>query len=105
MAEKIKVTPEELISAAAELDGSAQAIKNITDQMINLISGINSNVWGGEASSSFIRKFQDMQSGINKMCKRTEDQAKHLKTIGEEYKKTEQANMAAAKALKNQFTS
>lgn len=103
MADVIKVSPEKLKSTATSLGSIGKSIKKTTGEMLTLVTGISQNVWSGEASGSFIKKFQGMQTDITKMCKRLEEQSSHLSTIASEYKTTEAANKAAAAKLKNQI--
>lgn len=101
MSDVIKVSPEKLKSSAASLGSTGKSIKKTTGQMLTLVTGISQSVWSGEASGSFIKKFQGLQTDITNMCKRLDDQATHLNTIATEYSTTETANKAAAAKLKN----
>ncbi|MBR0410716.1 MAG: WXG100 family type VII secretion target [Eubacterium sp.] len=102
MADIIKVSPEKLTASAASLGSIGKSIKKTTGQMLTLVTGISQNVWSGEASGAFVRKFQGLQTDITKMCRRLDEQSSHLKTIAKEYQTTEAANKAAAARLKNQ---
>ncbi len=104
MADVIKVRPEKLTASSSSLKTIGNSIKKTTGQMLTLVTGISQNVWSGEASGSFIKKFQGLQTDVNKMCKRLDEQAAHLKTIASEYRTTEEANKAATARLKKQVT-
>jgi WXG100 family type VII secretion target len=103
MADFIKVTPEQLKATASSMESVGNSIKNTTSSMLSEVSGISQNIWSGEASGTFIKKFQGMQTDINKMCKRLNEQSKHLAAIAAEYSKSEEANKTAAASLKNQL--
>lgn len=103
MADFIKVTPEQLKASAASMESVGNSIKNTTSSMLAEVSGISQNIWSGEASGTFIKKFQGMHGDIGKMCNRLRDQSKHLASIAAEYSKSEEANKTAAARLKNQI--
>ena len=104
MADVIKVSPEKLKASAASMGSTGKAIKKTTGQMLSLVTGISKNVWSGEASGSFIKKFHGLQTDVTKMCKRLDEQSAHLNTIATEYRTTENANKAAAAKLKQSFS-
>ncbi len=101
MADIIKVSPEKLKATAASMGTIGKSIKNTTGQMLSLVTGISQNVWSGEASSSFIRKFSGLQNDVTKMCKRLDEQSSHLNSIASEYRTAEESNKAAAARLKS----
>lgn len=101
MADLINVTPEKLKATAISFGDTGQKVKRTTSDMLQLVRGISNSIWSGEASSSFITKFNGLETDINKMCKMIEEEAQHLTSIAQEYQIAEAQNKQAADALKN----
>ena len=53
--------------------------------MLQLVRGISSSIWSGEASSIYLGKFNGLDADIAKMCKMIEEESQHLTTIAQEY--------------------
>ena len=104
MADLINVTPEKLKSTAVSFQQTGQNVKRTTSDMLQLVRGISSSIWSGEASSSFINKFSGLEADINKMCKMIEEEVQHLTSIAQEYILAEQNKQVAA-TLKNNVIS
>lgn len=105
MAALINVTPEKLKSTAVSFQQTGQNVKRTTSDMLQLVRGISSSIWSGEASSSFINKFSGLEADINKMCKMIEEEAQHLTSIAQEYILAEEQNKQVAATLKNNVIS
>lgn len=106
MADLINVTPEKLKSTAVSFQQTGQNVKRTTSDMLQLVRGISSSIWSGEASSSFINKFSGLEADINKMCKMIEEEeAQHLTSIAQEYILAEEQNKQVAATLKNNVIS
>lgn len=101
MRDIINVTPEKLKSTATSFQQTGAEIKKTTTDMIQLINGISSSIWSGEASNSYIGKFKGLETDINKMCKMIEEEVNHLTEIAREYQLAEEQNKQIAAALKN----
>ena len=105
MADLINVTPEKLKSTAVSFQQTGQNVKRTTSDRLQLVRGISSSIWSGEASSSFINKFSGLEADINKMCKMIEEEAQHLTSIAQEYILAEEQNKQVAATLKNNVIS
>lgn len=105
MTDLINVTPEKLKSTAVSFQQTGQNVKRTTSDMLQLVRGISSSIWSGEASSSFINKFSGLEADINKMCKMIEEEAQHLTSIAQEYILAEEQNKQVAATLKNNVIS
>lgn len=105
MTDLINVTPEKLKSTAVSFQQTGQNVKRTTSDMLQLVRGISSSIWSGEASSSFINKFSGLEADINKMCKMIEEEAQHLTSIAQEYILAEEQNKQVAATLKNNIIS
>lgn len=101
MADLINVTPEKLKATASSFQQTGQDVKKTTSDMLQLVKGISSSIWSGEASSSFIAKFSGLEADITKMCKMIEEESQHLTAIAQEYQMAEAQSKQVADALKN----
>ena len=100
MADLINVTPEKLKSTAVSFQQTGQNVKRTTSDMLQLVRGISSSIWSGEASSSFINKFSGLEAD-----KMIEEEAQHLTSIAQEYILAEEQNKQVAAMLKNNVIS
>ena len=64
MADLINVTPEKLKATASSFQQAGKDVKKTTSDMLQLVRGISSSIWSGEASSIYLggcRYRQDVQ--------------------------------------------
>ena len=99
MADLINVTPEKLKATASSFQQAGKDVKKTTSDMLQLVRGISSSIWSGEASSIYLGKFNGLD--IAKMCKMIEEESQHLTTIAQEYQLAEEQNKQVAATLKN----
>ena len=59
MADLINVTPEKLKATASSFQQAGKDVKKTTSDMLQLVRGISSSIWSGEASSIYLGKFND----------------------------------------------
>lgn len=88
----LKVTPEELIAAAAEFRTEGGSITTLTTEMTNLVQGLSS-VWEGEAAMTYINQFRGLEDDIQKLTKMVQEHADDLESMAEAYRSTEQSLM------------
>lgn len=62
----LKVTPEQLISAANDFSSCGTTIRNITSNMTNTVNGLSS-AFTGEDASAYIAKFKGLQDDIERL--------------------------------------
>ena len=98
MADLINVTPEKLKATASSFQQAGKDVKKTTSDMLQLVRGISSSIWSGEASSIYLGKFNGLDA---KMCKMIEEESQHLTTIAQEYQLAEEQNKQVAATLKN----
>ena len=98
MADLINVTPEKLKATASSFQQAGKDVKKTTSDMLQLVRGISSSIWSGEASSIYLGKFNGLDADIAKMCK---EESQHLTTIAQEYQLAEEQNKQVAATLKN----
>lgn len=101
MADLINVTPEKLKATASSFQQAGKDVKKTTSDMLQLVRGISSSIWSGEASSIYLGKFNGLDADIAKMCKMIEEESQHLTTIAQEYQLAEEQNKQVAATLKN----
>jgi len=100
MAYTLKVTPEQLLSAASQFESTSNNIKAQTSNMTNLVSQISGSVWSGEAATAYKNKFRALDDDISRMITTiNKEVVQDLKTIAQQYKTTEQKNISDAGSL------
>ena len=97
MADLINVTPEKLKATASSFQQAGKDVKKTTSDMLQLVRGISSSIWSGEASSIYLGKFNGLDADIAKI----EEESQHLTTIAQEYQLAEEQNKQVAATLKN----
>ena len=95
----IRVTPEELKSAAARMESKSQEIQTRTQQMTELVNTLTGRIWSGEAQAEYSRKFTGLQDDITKLHKMIKDQVEHLNIIANEYQTVENTNKETSASL------
>ena len=60
MADLINVTPEKLKATASSFQQAGKDVKKTTSDMLQLVRGISSSIWSGEASSIYLGKFNGL---------------------------------------------
>lgn len=101
MADLINVTPEKLKETASSFQQTGKDVRKTTSEMLQLVRGISSSIWSGEASSMYLSKFNGLDADIAKMCKMIEEESQHLTAIAQEYQLAEEQNKQVAATLKN----
>lgn len=94
----LKVTPEELQSTAGEFSSKGNSIKGLMDQMMGIVKNLSGS-WQGEASATYLRKFQGLQTDIDKMNRMIQEHVQDLNTMAEQYKQAENTNMEQGQGL------
>lgn len=87
----IKVSPEKLISTASEFSNSGSTINGLTNQMSTIVSSLSSS-WEGEASTTYISKFKQLDDDINTLNKMIQEHVSDLQQMAGIYKNAEQSN-------------
>lgn len=87
----LKVTPEQLETAAGEFSSKGTVVGNLTSQMTQLVEGLAS-VWEGEAATSYTTKFRQLDDDIQKMIRMIQEHADDLNEMARVYRDAETAN-------------
>ena len=69
MADLINVTPEKLKATASSFQQAGKDVKKTTSDMLQLVRGISSSIWSGEASSIYLVNLMDWMP-ISPRCAR-----------------------------------
>lgn len=94
----LRVTPERLQSTAAEFSGKASTVQGLTNQMLELVRGLN-GIWQGEASTSYAQKFNSLEDDMARIYKMITEHSNDLNTMAEEFMKVEKENMEESSGL------
>ncbi len=94
----LKVSPEQLISAAENFNTEGNNIRSITDEMMNKVTSLTS-VWEGEASQAYINKFKNLEDDIQRMLGMINEHVTDLNDMASEYSRAEQENADLASSL------
>lgn len=80
----LRVTPEELISAASEFQSEGDKIHNITQEMMNTVNSLKAS-FQGETAAAYFEKFNQLQDDMDRIFGKIKEHAADLTAIGEEY--------------------
>ena len=92
MADVIRVSPEKVTSSAGVFESTATEVKSLTTNMTATVQSLTGRVWSGEAQAAYAAKFNSLQGDINKLHQQIVKTAADLKTIANEFKRTEEQN-------------
>lgn len=95
----LKVTPEELIATSTEFSSADSEVSNLTKQMLETIRSIAS--WIGEANTSYVTKFNTLETEMNKIHAMIDEHVQDLLAMARNYQDAETANMETAQALQS----
>lgn len=94
----IKVTPEEMISAASELSGYVSTMNECFQQMKNTMQQSES-YWVGEAGEAHRKLYQDQVAKTEEIIARYTEHVRDLNTMAGVYTEAEQQAAAVADEL------
>ena len=94
----IKVSPQLLSSTASEFSTQGSTISNLTEEMMNLITGMSST-WEGEAATAYITKFRGLEDDIQKMTRMVQEHSQDLQEMAQIYADADMANAEEANSL------
>ena len=100
----IKVAPESLAQTAGEFGTKATTLQGVTNEMMNLITGLSST-WGGDAAQAYLNKFKGLQSDMDRMFRMVNEHSTDLQNMATAYANAEKANASAAQGLSNNIIS
>lgn len=98
MTGNLLVTPEKLITASQEFSNYATQVNNLTQQMTQIVTGLQST-WAGEANTAFTTKFNQLQDDMTRMHKMITEHSTDLQEMARNYQQAEQANIQTSGSL------
>ena len=87
----LKVTPEELMSKAAELSAAGSTVRNITASMTEIINSLSA-VWQGDDATAYTAKFNGLQDDIDKIHGKIQEHVNDLNDMAASYRGALQAS-------------
>lgn len=94
----LRVTPEQLESAAGEFSNKATTVGTLTSNMMDLVNNLNSS-WEGEAATAYTSRFNQLEDDIQKMIAMVQEHSNDLIEMAQVYREAETANTEEAEAL------
>jgi WXG100 family type VII secretion target len=94
----LKVSPEQLTSAATEFSACGTTVRNITAAMTDIVTGLSS-VWTGEDASAYSAKFGGLQDDIDRMHAMIQEHVTDLNEMARLYSNATTSNVTEIEAL------
>ncbi len=94
----LKVDPQKLISTADEFNATGTQIKGLTENMMSKVKSMSS-AWEGEASTTYINKFGELQDDMDRMFRMIQEHVKDLNDMAQQYITAENANIDLGSGL------
>ena len=94
----LKVTPEQLISAASDFQTKGNTINTLTGEMMTLVTGLSS-AWEGDAATAYITKFKSLEDDIQKLVNMVREHSNDLNEMAKVYQNAESQNAEEASGL------
>ena len=96
---KLRVTPERLIQSAEVFSSKATSIASVTTEMTNLVTGLATSIWQGDAANAVISRFRQLDDDIQKIVGMVNEHSKDLTEMAGNYKTAETLNEDMANSL------
>lgn len=94
----LMVTPTQLRSAANEFDSVATQVSNLTQNMLDKVTALNT-IWQGDAAVAYTTKFKGLQDDILRMQNMIKEHVVDLQGMAGTYDAAEKANIEATNTL------
>lgn len=101
MANYLKVSTQELRTASGNFSSCGSEVRNLTSQMLSLISGISGTIWEGDAASTYRSKFAALDQDMQKINTMIQEHVDDLNTMATEFETAEQKAQEEASSLKS----
>lgn len=95
---KILVTTEVLRSTASEFQGAMTQIQNYTSMMVEETNGLSAK-FQGDAATTYINKFNQLQDDIAKVADLVNKHVTELNEMADNYEASQGRNIDKAEAL------
>ena len=100
MARNIQVTPEQLESTAARIDGLAADYKSQYEQLYNETNNLAAT-WNGADNTAFVNQIEGFKDDLQAMYTRMTEYADFLRKSAKAYGDTQATVITESKKLKN----
>lgn len=94
----LKVSPEQLTSAATEFSACGTTVRNITAAMTDIVTGLSS-AWAGEDATAYVAKFNGLQDDIGRMHAMIQEHVTDLNEMAKIYVGATESNVTEIEAL------
>lgn len=94
----LRVTPEELQRTASSFSARGKNIASTTEGMMNLVTNLVS-MWEGDASTSYIKTFSNLQENILRINQKIQEHASDLNEIAQNFIRAEDSMTQSNSAL------
>ena len=94
----IKVSPSVLKSKAADFATEGNKIQSIMTEMMSAVTNL-SNYWTGEAATTYINRFRQLQDDITRMVKMCTEHSNDLQEMADVYLEFDQSAAELASGL------
>lgn len=98
--ESIKVTPENLIAKAGQVDSEAREYYNEYRGLLSDVESLTGSDWTGEDANKFREKVEGFEPDFNKMKKLMNEYAIFLREAAKNYQNTQENVIASIKSLR-----
>ena len=95
----IRVTSTELNNASQEFLRAGTNIKNLTNNMLNIVQELSST-WSGEAATAYYNKLKSTETGMNRMYDKIVKSSTNLSEMATVYENAEKTNVDLTASLK-----
>lgn len=87
----LRVEPQDLINTADLFAGSGSELRDVTSEMMSLITGLNS-VWDGDTAAEYILKFSALDDDMERMSSMISEHVADLQDMAAAYESAEIEN-------------
>ena len=94
----LKVSPEQLTSAATEFSACGTAVRNISASMTDIVTGLSS-AWAGEDATAYVAKFNGLQDDITRMHAMIQEHVTDLTEMDKIYSSATTSNVTDVESL------
>ena len=99
--ESIKVTPENLVAKAREVDGKAGEYYGLYRGFLQDMETLTSSDWTGQEATDFLNQVRGFEDDCNKMKELMNDYANFMRQTAQNYENTQSNVRTAIKGLQN----
>lgn len=100
MADILKVTPDDLRRMSGEFSSTNGTMRTLTTSMLETVRKMSGEIWQGEASRTYIDKFNGLEDDMQKIHDTIQKYVEKLEQIATNYDTTENTNVEASAPLK-----